>query len=80
MELRPVGTEFEVTALEGLDSTYAEVVTSRYRVIDHVQIMRHWGDTSGEIVEAIELVSIVDRRPATVTEITKGLEELGGMR
>lgn len=71
-ELRPIGTEFEITNLIGLSTTCPEVVTTRYRIIKHSRSARYRDDKVGKPSEVVEVVE-VNERAATLAEILEGL-------
>ena len=57
-ELRPVGTEFEITQLPDKSSTSLRREVIRYRVIAHIKALRFHGDVEGEIKEEVKIIEI----------------------
>lgn len=57
-ELRPIGTEFEITYPPCEYSTICETKVIRYRVTNHVKVARFIGDKEGILAESIEAISI----------------------
>lgn len=58
MELRPIGTEFEVIYSPDKYSTDVTTKIVVYRVMNHVNVIRYKGDKKGELAEEIQVVSI----------------------
>jgi len=67
IELRPIGTEFELTRLVDLYSTNPVIRTTRYRIIRHGEHITHWGGKP-KPCEVVDVVDIINERPATYDE------------